>query len=72
MTESQICLRMDVRRAVRSLPCDQRSSVVLLLVEGLTVREAAAVMGMAPKSLHNVYRRGLSKLRHRLRAHAPP
>jgi DNA-directed RNA polymerase specialized sigma24 family protein len=71
MTEAQMCLRVDVQRAVRSLPCDQRSSVLLVLVEGLTVREAAAVMGMAPKSLHNVYRRGLRRLRHRLQAWVP-
>jgi len=71
LTESQMCLRVDVERALHSLPADEQTAVLLLVTMELTTREAAALLGLPTMSLHDRYRRAVGRLRHRLRAHAP-
>jgi len=69
-TEANMCLRVDVQTAVHTLPGDQRDSVLLVLVHGLTVREAAAVLGTSRNSLHRSLELGVRRLRHRLRLYS--
>jgi DNA-directed RNA polymerase specialized sigma24 family protein len=71
LTENQMCLRIDVERAIRSLPEDERVIVDLMMTQGLTAREAARALGMPTMSLHYRYRRAVHRLRYRLCAHAP-
>jgi len=66
-----MCLRVDVQRAVRSLPEEEQLIVHLMVVLGLTAREAAVRLGLPTMSLHDKYRRALRRLRHRLIVHAP-
>ena len=55
-----------VRRAIARLPEDQRLAVALVLVEGLSYTEAAAVMEAPVGTLTSRLGRGRDCLRHRL------
>ncbi len=57
--------------ALAELPDRQRVAVYLMAGLGWTAREVGDVLGIAPTSVHNHYRRGLEKLRHRLGEVAP-
>ncbi|MBM3475830.1 MAG: hypothetical protein FJX75_21390 [Armatimonadetes bacterium] len=65
-TEESVCLRVDVQRAVQSLPRDQRDSILLVLVEGLTVRQAATLLGVSQETVDRHVRRGVRRLRYQL------
>lgn len=51
-----------LRRAIRDLPDDQRLAVALVLVDGLSYAEAAAVMGVPPGTLTSRLVRGRQSL----------
>jgi len=67
LTESQMCLRVDVQRALAELSEPQRRVMVLMAMEGLSVRDAAGMMGLERCTCHRLYRRTKMLLRHRLR-----
>lgn len=52
--------------ALAGLPPRQRSAVYLMAGLGWTAREVGDLLGIAPTSVHNHYRRGLEKLRRHL------
>ena len=51
-----------VGRALRALPVDQRSAIVLVDVEGLSVAEAADVLGVPEGTVKSRCSRGRAKL----------
>jgi len=55
-------LRMEIDRALRALPDDQRSAVVLVDVEGLSVAEAAAILGIPEGTVKSRCSRGRARL----------
>jgi RNA polymerase sigma-70 factor (ECF subfamily) len=56
-------LAIDVDRALRSLPAEQREVIALRLAEGMTFREVAAALGIALSTAARRYRLGLSRMR---------
>lgn len=52
--------------ALRSLPIDQRSVIVLRLVEDWSINETAEALGIAPGTVQSRYARALTKLRKEL------
>ena len=69
MTEAEMCLRVDLGRALGQLAEEERQAVVLIGVFGLTVREAAAVVGTSRMGCHRAFRRAAHQLRKALRTH---
>jgi RNA polymerase sigma-70 factor (ECF subfamily) len=55
-------LRMEIDRALRNLPDDQRSAIVLVDVEGLSVAEAAEVLGIPEGTVKSRCSRGRARL----------
>ena len=55
-------LRMEIDLALRALPDDQRSAIVLVDVEGLSVAEAAAVLGIPEGTVKSRCSRGRARL----------
>ena len=55
-------LRMEIDRALRALPDDQRSAVVLVDVEGLSVAEAAALLDIPEGTVKSRCSRGRARL----------
>ena len=55
-------LRMEIDKALRALPVDQRSAIVLVDVEGLSVSEAAEVLGVPEGTVKSRCSRGRAKL----------
>jgi RNA polymerase sigma factor (sigma-70 family) len=55
-------LDIEVRRAVRDLPQQQRDLVYHVYYEGLSLAEAAKVMGLGPKTVHNYHSLAKKKL----------
>lgn len=55
-------LRMEIDKALRALPVDQRSAIVLVDVEGLSVAEAAEVLGVPEGTVKSRCSRGRAKL----------
>jgi RNA polymerase sigma factor (sigma-70 family) len=45
----------EVRAAIRQLPTQQREVIVHVYYEGLSLAEAAGVMGLGPKTVHNYH-----------------
>ena len=48
------------------LSTDQRDVLIFRFLDGLSVAETAAVMGVKPGHVKTLTRRGLQRLRHRL------
>jgi len=67
LTEAQMCLRMDVRRALHRLAEDRRSIVWLIAVEDFSVEEVAEMRGCSHDTILREYRAGLSRIKARLR-----
>ena len=67
LTEAQMCLRMDVQRALDRLGQRQRQVLLLIAVEGLSVRDTALITGMDRNACYRLFRRTRKLLRHRLR-----
>ena len=59
-------VQIDVDRAIRELPEEQREVVTLKVLADLTFREIGAVMGIPENTAMSRYRRALEKLRARL------
>jgi RNA polymerase sigma-70 factor (ECF subfamily) len=55
-------LRMEIDRALRALPDDQRSAIVLVDVEGLPVAEAAGILGIPEGTVKSRCSRGRARL----------
>lgn len=55
-------LRLDIGRAIGSLPEDQRAAIVAVDIEGLTVAEAADRLGVAAGTIKSRCARGRAKL----------
>lgn len=55
-------LRMEIDKALRALPVDQRSAIVLVDVEGLSVAEAAEVLGVPEGTVKSRCSRGRARL----------
>ena len=55
-------LRMEIDLALRALPDDQRSAIVLVDVEGLSIAEAAAVLGIPEGTVKSRCSRGRARL----------
>ena len=55
-------LRMEIDRALRALPDDQRAAVVLVDVEGLSVAEAAGILGIPEGTVKSRCSRGRGRL----------
>ena len=53
----------DLHAAIASLPRRQRQAVALYFIEGMSVREAAHEMGVAPQTVSQYVERGLTNLR---------
>jgi len=56
----------DLGQAIRQLPARQQQTVVLRLLEGLSVTETAEAMGCSEGSVKTQYSRGLARLREKL------
>jgi RNA polymerase sigma-70 factor (ECF subfamily) len=56
-------LALDVDRALRQLPLEQREVMALRLGEDLTFREIAEVLAIPQNTVSSRYRRGLARLR---------
>ena len=54
---------IDIDRAVRELPVEQREAILLKVSEGLTFREIAEVLGVPHATAASRYRRALERLR---------
>lgn len=52
-----------LRKAVDRLPADYREAVLLVRIEGLSIRQAAERMNRSPKSITHLLSRGLKKLK---------
>jgi len=63
-------LAIDIDRAVRALPPDQREVVSLHLSQGFTFREIAAMCGVSQNTATSRYRLALAKLREALKGEA--
>ena len=61
----------DLRVAFASLPLRQRQAVSLRVLEGLSVRKAAAEMSISPQAVSRYYERGVSSLRNMLSERIP-
>lgn len=70
LSETKMCLRVDVRKAIESLSSLDRQLICFLLVEGLTTRETAARLDVPLGSVTRLYRRALKRLQRRLCAYA--
>ena len=57
MTEHQICLRVDVRRALGELTEKQRHAVLAMGVLGLTQEEYARAVGISRQMAQKSFRR---------------
>jgi RNA polymerase sigma-70 factor (ECF subfamily) len=55
-------LRMEIDKALRALPVDQRSAIVLVDVEGLSVAEAATLLGVPEGTVKSRCSRGRARL----------
>ncbi len=55
-------LRMEIDRALRALPTDQRAAIVLVDVEGLSVVEAAEILGIPEGTVKSRCSRGRARL----------
>ena len=55
-------LRMEIERALRALPDDQRSAIVLVDVEGMSVAEAAGILGIPEGTVKSRCSRGRGRL----------
>lgn len=55
-------LRMEIDRALRALPDDQRSAIVLVDVEGLSVAEVAGILGIPEGTVKSRCSRGRARL----------
>jgi len=55
-------LRLEIDKALRALPLDQRSAVVLVDVEGHSVAEAAHILGIAEGTVKSRCSRGRARL----------
>ena len=55
-------LRLEVERALARLPADQRTAVVLVDVQGYSVAEAAAILGVPAGTVKSRSHRGRSRL----------
>ncbi len=55
-------LRMEIDRALRALPDDQRSAIVLVDVEGLSVAETAGILGIPEGTVKSRCSRGRARL----------
>ncbi len=63
-------LAIDIDRALRSLPADQREVIALHLCEGYSFREIAALCGTTKDTAASRYRLGIAKLRGLLKGDA--
>ncbi len=70
MTERQICLRLDVRRALDRLSAKQRRAVLAMALLGLTGAEYARVAGITQGTAWENLRRATFNLRRFLRPYA--
>ena len=57
---------LDVRHALATLPADQRAALVLVDVQGFSVADAAAVLGVAEGTIKSRCARGRAKLAQQL------
>jgi RNA polymerase sigma-70 factor (ECF subfamily) len=64
-------LRLDVERALRSLPADMASAVALFYLDGLSVAEIAARLGRPAGTVKYWLHRGRVHLNHSLEGYAP-
>jgi RNA polymerase sigma-70 factor (ECF subfamily) len=60
----------ELKRAIRSLPERRREIVVLHCIHGLTYKEIARLLGIAPQTVANQFSSALDDLRRGLRVHA--
>jgi RNA polymerase sigma-70 factor, ECF subfamily len=64
-------LRLDVERALRSLPTDTASAIALFYLDGLSVAEIAAHLGRPSGTVKYWLHRGRVHLNHSLEGYAP-
>jgi RNA polymerase sigma-70 factor (ECF subfamily) len=67
-TEEEAARRVLLARLLEQIPSEQRRAVLLIEIEGLTVREAARVLGLSPTRTHTRHQRGMAALREAARA----
>ncbi len=66
LTENEMCLRVDMRRALLRLNSLERQVVVLISLGDLSIREAARMVTMSRTGCHRLYGLALEKLRRHL------
>jgi RNA polymerase sigma-70 factor, ECF subfamily len=67
-TADRVAERAEVRRALATLPADQRAALVLVDMEGYSVAEAAEILDCAPGTVKSRCARGRARLAPLLRA----
>jgi len=67
LTEAQMCLRVDVQRALARLDPEDRLVVKTTLISGWTLDELSSVMGCSRDHCHWVSKRAVATLRRHLR-----
>ena len=60
----------ELKRAIRSLPERRREILILHCIHGLTYKEVARLLGIAPQTVANQFSAALDDLRRGLRVHA--
>ena len=60
----------ELKRAIRSLPERRREILILHCIHGLTYKEIARLLGIAPQTVANQFSAALDDLRRGLRVHA--
>ena len=64
MTERQMCLRVDVQRALARLSQKQRRAVLVMGVLGFTGTEYGRINGTKERAAQEILQRGYAVLRH--------